>query len=693
MRTQEEHGNGLDHTGYLNMPDIYAFTISRNCSTLGSILRTRKSMEEVSLHTHTYVVLMSNATDCEMASHNITFLASPFPFSKRFYAKELVWQHFATLFPADASNVWLLDDDIDLTAEAVVEAARTPYPLLHPIVHGGGTNGPRQRPDNISGSGCVALGVEQSAVRIHASFFHELMGHPHVLRLLDMHRQLEIDWGIDCMWCPILRQRGHDCYLLNKYVLHRDFRTVRKSPKYFRAGDQILRTIAEWDPQYEWSQCSVRCITMSSKDGGRGRGPSHDSSQEHERRGELYQERDDGRSMHSKGVTNTIAHEGARAVVLKTRFLCECRVQRLLALSQVSQMLNVDVWVLHDESMGHEVAKQVNDLAASNGRIFVAKTPSIDLDRYPPFFESERKDLIWPFINWLNQSNYDFAWYVEDDFVFTGDWSSYFGPAEQEAGRADLVAKYRNTNAQWAWSGSCKLRRQNCLQNNRIVQSKLALHRMSRRFAARMLHLRALRQLQGRDEALVALICDEWVECTRSPLYFQGGVYQPGHWGPFQSNSSARPYTLRGLAAFDEVTSTFNFAKYSTNADVPRDRLYHPVKCEAERQWEGKSLVDKTAPQPSLLAPQLSGRKGFGSTRGYKDRDSQLGHGPTATTKKDTVHRDLKRAGDRLQGKKQERSSRTETAWQLRQARRRMGSPPANFVPPFFSPNRHAESA
>ena len=94
--------------------------------------------------------------------------------------------------------------------------------------------------------------------------------------------------------------------------------------------------------------------------------------------------------------TNTITDEGGRAVVLKTRFLCECRVQRLLALSQMSQMLNVDVWVLHDESMGHEVAKQVNDLAASNGRIFVAKTPSIDLDRYPPFFESERKDLAEP---------------------------------------------------------------------------------------------------------------------------------------------------------------------------------------------------------------------------------------------------------------------------------------------------------
>jgi len=319
----------------------------------------------------------------------------------------------------------------------------------------------------------------------------------------------------------------------------------------------------------------------------------------------------------------------------------------------MSQMLNVDVWVLHDESMGHEVAKQVNDLAASNGRVFVAKTPLIDLDRYPPFQESERKDLIWPFINWLNQSKYAFAWYVEDDFVFTGDWSSYFGAAEQEAGRADLVAKYRETNAWWSLAESCKLRGRKCLQNNHIVQTQLALHRMSRRFAARMLHLRALRQLQGRDEALVAVICDEWVECARSPLYFQGGVYQPGHWGPFQSNFSARPYTLRGLASFNAVTSKFDFSKYSTNADVPRDRLYHPVKCEAERQWEGKSLVDKIAPRLSLLAPELSSGKGFGNAGGHKDRYRLQSEGPKTTARKDTAHGDLQES---------------ETAWHLKKS-------------------------
>ena len=103
-------------------------------------------------------------------------------------------------------------------------------------------------------------------------------------------------------------------------------------------------------------------------------------------------------------------------------------------------------------------------------------------------------------------------------------------------------------------------------------------------------------------------------------------------WGPFQSNSSSRSYTLRGLASFNSKTKRFNFSEYPTNDDVPRDNLYHPVKCEAERQWEGKWLVDKTAPVLSLLAPA---------------------EGPKTTTKKDPTHGDLRE---------------TKTAWHLKKS-------------------------
>ena len=99
------------------------------------------------------------------------------------------------------------------------------------------------------------------------------------------------------------------------------------------------------------------------------------------------------------------------------------------------------------------------------------------------------------------------------------------------------------------------------------------------------------------------------------------------------------------------MTSKFDFSKYSTNADVPRDRLYHPVKCEAERQWEGKSLVDKIAPRLSLLAPELSGGKGFGNAGGHKDRYRLQSEGPKTTTRKDTAHGDLQES---------------KTAWQLK---------------------------
>ena len=109
---------------------------------------------------------------------------------------------------------------------------------------------------------------------------------------------------------------------------------------------------------------------------------------------------------------------------------------------------------------------------------------------------------------------------------------------------------------------------------------------------------------------------------------------------------------------------------------VPRDRLYHPVKCEAERQWEGKSLVDKAAPQLSLLAPELSGGKGFsfgwfGSTGGHEDRDRLQGMRPKAITRKDTARGDLLETETARQFKKmyQKSASRWEDSLSEKRAR------------------------
>ena len=279
--------------------------------------------------------------------------------------------------------------------------------------------------------------------------------------------------------------------------------------------------------------------------------------------------------------TNTTAP--SMALVFKTRVVDKCRLQRISALSRITQTMDIDVWVLYDAD--GKMVRQLHDLTKTNRRVFIAKTPSLDLKRYPPFYESERRDLTWPFINWLKQSKYLFAWYVEDDFVFTGDWHDYFFPAEREAGDADLVSENHVQGSTWPLTWSCRIKGQKCLKNNRIVQTKLALHRMSRRMATMMLHLRAQRQLKGRDEALLAAVCDQWAGCTRSKLYSPGGVYTTGHWGPFVGDTSAAVYTLRGLASYKHKSKQrFNFSEFLTNANVPKGRLYHPVACEAEHR-------------------------------------------------------------------------------------------------------------
>ena len=172
-----------------------------------------------------------------------------------------------------------------------------------------------------------------------------------------------------------------------------------------------------------------------------------------------------------------------------------------------------------------------------------------------------------------------------------------------------------------------------------MVQTLLALFRMSRRLAVHWLKLRAAGDVSGHSEALAAPICNRAVwcaesgceRCTVSDLFDPGGVYDLGGWGLWRGNENSRwrktspAYTLTGLAgltrvgdlplvndpvlnvgirphpdvyprAMDESVKppvwTMDFSKYKTNEEVPRNHLFHPCKCEAEIHW-GKARTTK----------------------------------------------------------------------------------------------------
>jgi hypothetical protein len=322
-----------------------------------------------------------------------------------------------------------------------------------------------------------------------------------------------------------------------------------------------------------------------------------------------------------RSVSNSMTPR-SKAIVFKTRALDACRLQRFESLARVSETMPLDVWVLQDQDMESDVAVDFALVASRYRRVFSSKTPTLDPKQYPDMPLGQGKEQKWSFALWLNQSKYESAWYVEDDFVFTGEWHTFFRPAELKAESSDLVMQWTVVDSTWYHAKSCEVRAQKCLQNDAMVKSRLALFRMSHHFASEWLSLRARRLVKGYDEALVATVCDRIERCRRSEMHFPGGVYVMGRWGIFKAANADSIYKLRVLASFDRESNQVNYSKFRTNADVPRDQIFHPVKCEAE---------DGAPPAPSTAQARVK-QQGRPSPKSFKRR-KQEGH------KKGSAHR------------------------------------------------------
>ena len=326
-------------------------------------------------------------------------------------------------------------------------------------------------------------------------------------------------------------------------------------------------------------------------------------------------------SVHHRWTGDFSKATGEQAVVFKTMQVTDkCKVARFLSLVELTVSLNMDVWLLHDA--GASVAEAVTDVAALNAKVFIQPTPTLDPNIYRPdgHHAGQSKS---PFALWLSHSNYSHAWYLEDDFVYTGNWTSFFSKASEQAQKADLVAKSRSQGSKWLLAASCQFFKKPCLRDNHLVQTLLALFRMSRRFAVHWLKLRAAGDVRGHCEAIVAPICDKMVWCVKSvcepcvmsDMFNPGGVYDVGGWGLWRADESSPwrktspAYTLTGLAALQKTKVgpaksevwTIDFSKYKTNDEVPRNHLFHPCKCEAENHWD-KAGNDETAKKAALLA-------------------------------------------------------------------------------------------
>ena len=118
-----------------------------------------------------------------------------------------------------------------------------------------------------------------------------------------------------------------------------------------------------------------------------------------------------------------------------------------------------------------------------------------------------------------------------------------------------------------------------------VEKVSLTLFRSSRRFAIKLVNEESV--LSGHNEALFAGLCiHHWKWCKIHPLMLpQGSIMTlSGHHLWLHGYGSA--FTLRGIASFDLKRNSLDMNMYLSNEEIPRNRMYHPVKCEEELHLE-----------------------------------------------------------------------------------------------------------
>lgn len=211
------------------------------------------------------------------------------------------------------------------------------------------------------------------------------------------------------------------------------------------------------------------------------------------------------------------------------------------------------------------------------------------------------------FARWLADSPFDFAWHVEEDVVFSGDWQQILhlraaanavtGVGEDDTARdderADLVAKIRKVDNQW--QKRCRMPGgEGCVDDDGYVRKTFwPVVGMSRRLARAMMDsLSDPDGVNGHQEPIAYAFCrrQEWCAARSIPDLFLE-FFELGHWGRFPLKKKAHP--------------TFTAAGLTFGQNLRPNRIYHPLKCEADGGI-GKLATEAARASARALATEMS---------------------------------------------------------------------------------------
>ena len=177
------------------------------------------------------------------------------------------------------------------------------------------------------------------------------------------------------------------------------------------------------------------------------------------------------------------------------------------------------------------------------------------------------------FLLWLANSQYSYAWHLEEDVFFTGPWHNLV--ADARWGTHDLVASFIDRSWDEEWTVRQQTVISKCLLRRELeCQSRLPdaaqqffgpLARMSRAFAQNLSHALQHDGAMGFSELLTSSFCRASAWCTMEQLSSRSiGIYALG--GPLTEAATC------GGPCVDDLPEALSC------------KLYHPVKCSKQGQ-------------------------------------------------------------------------------------------------------------
>lgn len=201
------------------------------------------------------------------------------------------------------------------------------------------------------------------------------------------------------------------------------------------------------------------------------------------------------------------------------------------------------------------------------------------------------------FLHWfVSQGRYQWAWHVEDDVFYSGAWRTLFDRYSNSS--ADIVGRLETVqdNDHFGAKATCCLASgsrcfaQGAKQPCKHCKTFWPVMRLSRRLATAV-GRELLAGGQGHHEAITGAICARHgpgcrrvdFDSDRTPAYALGG--QPG----FRQTTYNVEMMTRRRAESAQAPSPFlmtlsGLARKYGLPSIEKDRLFHPVKCQARAQ-------------------------------------------------------------------------------------------------------------